>query len=405
MIKILWVTLTEAKSVIRRKSYVIFNFILPIVLISVLIQFTGKNDNKNIHINSDSQTGLYSIGIVNNNIFNLEGVKRLDYGDGSIKLIHFWDRAHAIRFLENGIIREIYTLEGIKDGTYIIERMCPNTSSLINLSTEIVRTWLIRESAMAADQKIKLINPPVSVKIKTVEISGGTEDERLLISTFIFILVFLTLMTSGYLFQSIVAERNLHLLENILGILNPHQFIWGKLLGTLAAGTLPVIFWIPILAFAISDRLPWPLQNLLTSYENLLLLLPLMVLSILVFSTLLMIAVILGSGPREGQQLATLLIITVILTLQYLLVIRGGQPDYLLMRIIALVPPFTAPLAAALFVSENITITGYLLYAGLAILYVWISSIVVSRFLKATLYLKGGKGRFKKFFHLILKGE
>jgi hypothetical protein len=405
MIKVFHIIWTEAKFLIHRKSYLIFNFLLPFTVIAALIMLDKDGKKEPYPDQWDGIAKHYSIGLVNSRFFDLTEQTSMDNGENHITIIHFQEESKARRSLENGKIHDIYVFPEKASTPVTIRRICANTMDIPNLAKPLIRIWLVKRTALSGQLKNEILNPDVKTTVEYASLSLSTTEGRMLTSTFLFILVFLTLMTSGYLFQSFVIERNHHLLENLLGLIRPAEFIWGKMLGTLAAGSLPVIVWVPVLKIAAGDRLPPALQEVLSAQSSLVLLIPFLVLGILLFSAVLMLAVVLGSGPREGQQMATFLLISVIFVLQYLLVIRGGYPDFFIMRIIAILPPFTPPLAAALHVNHQISWIGYILYALLSLLYIFLFSWIVAKLLKATLYLKGSKGHFRKLLRLLISGR
>ncbi len=405
MIKIIHVMNNEIKLVMHRKSYFIFNFAAPLAILIIIFIMNNQHGGGSGVIPTQGENHIYEIGIVEGAGLSIGTIRDFKYTGNVVKIRRLQNKNMARTYLQSGLLEEAYVLPDKAEPPYTVTRLCVSGCVRPNLSGEIFRLTLVEKSATNPEFRNVYLHPPVRTSTQWILPAVRSDDDRLMVSSFLFILILLTLITSGYLFQSFMAERSHSLLENLLGVLRPYEFICGKLLGALAASLFPVVFWIIALNFTVGHWFPAILQDILAGTSTLLLLLPFMVMGILMFSTLLMAAVVAGSSAREGQQIATMLIICVLLTLQYLLIVRGGSPDFNLMRIFALAPPFTAPLAAVLLIHGQLSGIGYGLYCLASLVYIILGITAVARLLKATIYLTGSRGRAAKLLWLLVRGE
>jgi len=214
----------------------------------------------------------------------------------------------------------------------------------------LVRERLVR-GRTEPDVAARIIAPLPDVKrfavTRTGEIKdgGNVASAMRVVIPLAFTVLFLmsVLMTSGYLLQGTVTEKENKVVEVLLASANPDEILAGKLLGLGAAGLIQVAVWmvmlfvtgfgaIPLL-FAAHVEMPW---------RTLLVALPLFLFAFLFFGSLMLGTGWLGSNMREAQQLSMMWSLTAALPMM-LMSVLVSEPHGMVARVMTWVPLTAGP--------------------------------------------------------------
>ena len=276
---------------------------------------------------------------------------------GAGDLRSFADEAAATQALERGEVSSWYHIPGDYLQGGVVYQVMP-TLSLNEISRGVIRRHILASLADELDAGLPArLERPLRLKVAREQDAGpslgpgpgGADDELALLAIYPFVmaLLFSLFMTSGYLLQGVIKEKETRVIEILLSSLRPGQLFAGKVLAYGALGLLQLLIWLAGILLVL-QRLP--LQGALAALAQYVLpegALPLMLvyflLAYLLFASAYGILGALSASMREGPQYA------VVFTLPAVVPLWVGTafieaPDSPLVLALSLFP-LTAPLA------------------------------------------------------------
>ncbi|MCY3718234.1 MAG: ABC transporter permease [Anaerolineaceae bacterium] len=276
---------------------------------------------------------------------------------GADDLQLFPDETAASRALERGDISSWYRIPDDYLERGVVYQVMP-ALNLSEMSRGAIRRHILTSLADELDSSLlaRLERPLRLTVVREQEAGssrrpglGGGRDELalLVIYPFVMALMFSLFMTSGYLLQGVIEEKETRVIEILLSTLRPGQLFAGKVLAYGTLGLMQLLFWLAGILLVL-QRLP--LQGALAALAQFVLpegALPLMlvyfVLAYLLFASAYGILGALSASMREGPQFAVIFTLPAVIPLwvSTAFIEAPGSPLVLALSLF----PLTAPLA------------------------------------------------------------
>ncbi len=233
------------------------------------------------------------------------------FGTGG-ELQHYADAAAAEAALARGEISSWYHIPADYLETGTVTQVLPSFS-IDEVSSSAIRTHILTSLADELDAALlaRLKRPARLTVVSEQRVAPLDEDLSLLvIYPFVIALMISLFMTSGYLMQGVIEEKETRVVEILLSSLRPAQLFGGKVLAYGALGLLQLLLWL-LGILLVLQRLP--VQGALALLAQYALpegAVPLMllyfVLAYLMFASAYGILGALSASMREGPQYAVI---------------------------------------------------------------------------------------------------
>lgn len=357
------VFLYEFKRNVRRKGYLFATFGIP--FLGLILMF-GFQTVSQLVTNDDPAMAQR---------FFLEGLNRVGYVDGTGILSQPEGKVgeHIIEYPDVETVQSDLD-KGALDAYYVIPADFLTTGkateyladmSLTRISSEPLRQLLLENIGSDIEPEILTrLQSPSTLRTTnlTREIEGDSssllEADLLLVYVFSIVYLMAIFMTNGYLMQSIIEEKESHLIEILLSSLKPIELLTGKILALGLLGLIQVVVWITTMF--VTTQLAGNLSALATTIlaqiefpvDKLPAMLAYLLLGYLFFAGgYAMMGAITGS-TRSAQQFIAVLVIPAIIPFYFFTLIASSpnQPIPILLSMI----PITAPLAMIMRLSVTV---------------------------------------------------
>jgi ABC-2 type transport system permease protein len=399
----------ELLSVVRRWSYLIATFGLPLFLaavsgtvLGVQAYFLGQRATESSTFGLVDEAGILDRGAF------AERAGALVWNANGNDLLLYPDRNAAIADLESGRIRALYVVQKgyLASGEVrAIESERTPLLSMRGTTVEPMLRSLLRKSLLHgrvdADVEERLLAPAHFVRSRLNpedgEITDVDEALDLLARTSVPLLLGILLLTallsaSGYLVQAVSIDKESKIVEVLLSSITPEEILAGKLLGLGAAGLAQFAVWssmVVVLALTASAVLaavvsvPW--QALAVA--------PLLfILGYLFLGSLMLATAALGANAAESQKLTMGWALLAILPLM-VLVILLDEPNGTLGRAMTWVP-FTSPLTIIIRLAVDSQGIGWWEVIGAVVVLlisIWAAIRIGARLFRVGLLLTGSR--------------
>ncbi len=183
--------------------------------------------------------------------------------------------------------------------------------------------------------------------------TAGTGASFALVYFFALALVFATFLTSGYLMQAVIEERQSRVVEILMSSLRPSDLLAGKVLALGLLGVIQMVIWGAAAYFLVKQLAPTTpaLIGLNITVEQLAALLAYFILGYLMFAAVYAGIGAISNSTREGPQFAVFFTLPAMLPL-YLSTTFASQPDSGLSLALSLFP-VTSPLAMVMRIAVS----------------------------------------------------
>ena len=300
----------EFRRNLRRRGYLFMAVAVPLLALVLLegSQLIGPGGNlPDINLPTLGVPGITAAGAGERGLVDETG-RFASGGD----LQHYQDAAAAESALARGEISSWYHIPADYLETGMVTQVLPRFS-LNEVSRSAIRTHILTSLADELDAALlaRLKRPSRLTVVSEQRVVPLDEDLSLLvIYPFVMALMISLFMTSGYLLQGVIEEKETRVVEILLSSLRPAQLFGGKVLAYGALGLLQLLLWL-LGILLILQRLP--IQGalaLLAQYAlpkgAVPLLLLYFVLAYLMFASAYGILGALSASMREGPQYAVI---------------------------------------------------------------------------------------------------
>lgn len=399
----------ELLSVVKRWSYLIATFGLPLFLAAVSGIVLGVQTYfLSQRASEASAFGLIDqAGIVDASVFESREGHRIWSANGS-DVVLYDDREAASDDLESGRIRALYVVreDYLKRGeVQAIQSEKTPLLSMRGTSIEPRLRSLLRKSLLRgrleADVEQRVLAPAYFVRGRLgadgQEVTGLDEALDLLMRTTIPLFLGVLLLTallsaSGYLVQTVATDKESKIVEVLLSSVTPDEILAGKLIGLGAAGLVQFAVWssmVVVVALAASTALaavvtvPWSAVIAAPS---------LFVLGYLFLGSLMLATSALGANAAESQKLTMGWVLLAIVPLMVLVVLLE-DPHGTLGQALTWIP-FTSPLTVIIRLAVDASGIAWWEVAGaIAVLMgsTWLSIRIGARLFRVGFLLTGSR--------------
>jgi len=349
----------ELSSVVKRWSYLIATFGLPLFLAAVSGTVLGAQTYfLTQRAAESSQFGFVDeAGVVDRSVF-AEGDEHPTWTANANHILLYGDRESATKDLESGRLRAVYVVEADYIATGEVRAIQSEKTPLLSMrgtSIEPLLRSLLRKSLLEgrldAEMQERVISPAYFVRSRLGPDGDQVTDlddaldllVRTTIPLFLGILLLTALLSaSGYLVQTVSTDKESKIVEVLLSSVTPEEILAGKLLGLGAAGLLQFAVWSSMVVFvalsasaalAAVVTIPWLALAVAPIF---------FVLGYLFLGSLMLATAALGANAAESQKLTVGWAMLAILPLM-VLVILLDEPNGTLGQLMSWIP-FTSPL-------------------------------------------------------------
>lgn len=363
MRKTLAIAWFEFTSIVLRRSYLISNFVLPLALMLVVggLAFFAFLPQADALVRLLDRTARARVGVVDfSGTVSLYGVYRPEGGIES-EFVRFADERAAQRALAAAEVDHYIVIEPNYLEKGAVRAVSLPREGIQGLRRPPLRRWLLANLArlgrLSPQLEIRMSEPykmersffdPASGSLRRD--SGQILDPtRMLCLALALVFLFTIFVPAGFLFQSVIDERNTRLIELMLSAVTPLQLLLGKMLSGLGAGLLPLVAWgvaaglpgaLAILIYVMQVEVDLGRLALVAAAG-----LVYVLLGIFFYGSMFVGIGVVGNSPRESQQIIAVL--GTVATLPLVLVassLLGGNLESAPIRLASLVPLFTPTL-------------------------------------------------------------
>lgn len=342
MNKTLLILRHEFRQTARRRGFIVMTLIVPVlalILIGVVQLVSGT---------ARPATEAMTIGYVD----ELGGFQQYT-NQGNITLVRYDTADDATHALIGGNISEYFVIPSdyVSAGminVYTLQKqlaVSPAAGAVINHF--LVGNLLSGKVPAATIARIEA--PSNLVTIRLTE-TGAVAPEQggygnLIVPFFFGILLALSIIVSStYLVQGLGDEKENRLIEILLSSVSPRQLLTGKVLGIGAAGLLQVAFWAvsaPLLLSLASSSIGGLISTIQLSAGFVALAVAYFILGYGLFAVISAAIGSISSGSREGQQLAGVLVVPMLIPFWFasLLILSPDNPAWVFFTIFPLSSP------------------------------------------------------------------
>lgn len=220
-----------------------------------------------------------------------------------------------------------------------------------------LKPWLLEgllAGKLDAERRARARQPITAVRVLTLQASGEfvERDEREMLVRFVvpfvfaFILMLSIFISSGYLIQGLVEERNSRIIEMLLSRVTPGELIAGKLLGLGGAGLLQLLVWVALAAVPALA-----LNAIPVSTHVVLIAVAYYLMGFLFFGSVMAGVGCIAGTTHESQQLASLWAVVAVVPMLFSPIILAA-PNSLFSRVLSYIP-LTSPLTMTMRVASG----------------------------------------------------
>jgi ABC-2 type transport system permease protein len=399
----------ELLSVVKRWSYLIATFGLPLFLAAVSgIVLGAQTYFLTQRATESSRFGLVDeADVVDRSVFE-EREGALVWTANAVDVVLYEDRDVATETLEAGRLRALYVIEKdyVERGeVHAIQSERTPLLSMRGTTVEPLLRSLLRKSLveghLETDVQERVLSPAYFVRSRLrpdgTHVAEVDEALDLLVRTTIPLFLGILLLTallsaSGYLVQTVSTDKESKIVEVLLSSVTPEEVLAGKLLGLGAAGLVQFAVWSSMVVFvaltasaALAAVVSVPWQALAVA--------PLLfILGYLFLGSLMLATAALGANAAESQKLTMGWAMLAILPLM-VLVILLDEPNGVLGQVMTWIP-FTSPLTVIIRLAVDASgIAWWETLGAMAVLLLstWLSIRVGARLFRVGFLLTGSR--------------
>ncbi len=349
----------ELLSVVKRWSYLIATFGLPIFLALVSGTVLGVQTYfLTQRAAESSEFGLVDeAGMLDRSVFeDRDGA--LVWTANANDVVLYDNRGVATKDLESGRLRTLYVIERDYLSSGEVRAIQSEKTPLLSMrgtTIEPLLRSLLRKSLVAGrldrDVEERVLSPAYFIRSRLgpdgEQVTGIDEALDLLVRTTIPLFLGILLLTallsaSGYLVQTVATDKESKIVEVLLSSVTPEEILAGKLFGLGAAGLFQFAVWSSmVVALAITASAA--LASVVSIPWQALAVAPLFfILGYLFLGSLMLATAALGANAAESQKLTMGWAMLAILPLMFLVVLLD-DPNGILGQVMTWIP-FTSPL-------------------------------------------------------------
>jgi ABC-2 type transport system permease protein len=407
MQRIVAVARFEFLSVVKRWSYLIATFGLPVFLAVVSGTVLGAQTYFLTQRAAESSAfGLVDeSGVVDRAVFEDRDGARVWTANANDVVLY--DNADAaINDLESGRLRAVYIVEEDYLSSGEVRAIQSEKTPLLSMRGTTIEPLLrsllrksLVEGRLDGDLQERVISPAYFIRSRLgpegEEVTGVDEALDLLVRTTIPLFLGVLLLTallsaSGYLVQTVSTDKESKIVEVLLSSVTPEEILAGKLFGLGAAGLVQFAVWSSMVVFLALTASAALASVVSIPWEALAVAPLLFILGYLFLGSLMLATAALGANAAESQKLTMGWAMLAILPLM-VLVILLDDPHGILGQVMTWIP-FTSPLTVIIRLAvDSSGIAWWEVVGAMGVLVVstWMSIRVGARLFRVGFLLTG----------------
>jgi ABC-2 type transport system permease protein len=375
MNKTLLILRHEFRHTARRRGFIVMTLIVPLIALLLIGVFQLVSGIARPTVEA------MTIGYVD----ELGGFQQYT-SQGNITLVRFNTPDDATNALVKGDIKEYFVIPSdyISTGVinrYTLEKQLAASPAITAAINNFLLSNLLAGKVPAAT--VARIEAPLNLVTTRLTETGAVAPEQggygNFIIPFVFgILLALSIMfSSTYLLQGLGEEKENRLIEVLLSSVSARQLLTGKVLGIGAAGLVQVAVWVisaPLLLSLASSSIGGFISTIQLPANFIILAVVYFILGYLLFAVLSAAIGAISSGSREGQQLAGVFALPLLIPLWFtsLSMLFPDNPVWVFFTIF----PLSAPVEVIMRLGVSI-IPAWQLVASMAVLVLSIIGILL----------------------------
>lgn len=246
MNKIRLIIQREYLSRVRKKSFLLMTFLVPLFMIGIyaLIIILTKNsfENSQATIHVVDQSGLFASKLEDNNQITFRTAGENAEAEKN-RLLEEQQKKHFLLIIPPMVADDQLTVELLaseKAGLTV-------QNTIENQLEQILRNHQLEESGIDVST-LERIDPQVRVTAKEITEEGEKESSvgaAMIISMILAVIVYITLFIYGsQVMRGIIEEKNNRIVEVIISSVKPFQLMMGKIIGIGLVGLTQFLLWI-----------------------------------------------------------------------------------------------------------------------------------------------------------------
>jgi ABC-2 type transport system permease protein len=397
----------ELLSVVKRWSYLIATFGLPIFLAVVSGTVLGAQTYfLTQRAAESSRFGLVDeSGVIDRAVFEQRDGARVWTANGN-DVVLYDNGDVATNDLESGRIRAVYIVAKNYLSSGEVRAIQSEKTPLLSMGGTTIEPLLrsllrksLVEGRLDGDVQERVISPAYFIRSRLgpegEEVTGVDEALDLLVRTTIPLFLGILLLTallsaSGYLVQTVSTDKESKIVEVLLSSVTPEEILAGKLFGLGAAGLVQFAVWSSMVVF-VALSASAALASVVTIPWQALAVAPLLfILGYLFLGSLMLATAALGANAAESQKLTMGWAMLAILPLMVLVILLEA-PNGTLGQIMTWIP-FTSPLTVIIRLavdSSGIAWWEVIGAMGVLVVSTWLSIRVGARLFRVGFLLTG----------------
>jgi len=407
--RVLSVAKFELLSVVRRWSYLLTTFGLPLFLAAVSGTVLGVQTY--VLTQRATQSSIFGLvddaGVVDRDVFELEEGRSVWSVDAvDLQLYESLDAAQ--RDLQSGRIRALYVVESdyLESGRVraVQSEKTPLLSTRGTVVEPVLRTLLRRslmQDRLSESVQERVLAPAEFVRTRLSPSGdaaiGVDETVDLLVRTTIPLFLGVLLLTallsaSGYLVQTVSTDKESKIVEVLLSSVTPEEVLAGKLIGLGTAGLVQFAVWSSMVVFVAATASAALAAFVTIPWDAIALAPVLFVLGYLFIGSLMLATAALGANAAESQKLTVGWAMLAVLPLMVMVVLLD-EPHGFLGQLMTWVP-FTSPLTVILRLAvDGAGIAWWEILGSMLVLVLstWLSIRVGARLFRVGFLLTGSR--------------
>lgn len=334
----------EFLNMLRRTGFIIMTLIVPLIFILAIVIYQIVSGA----IKPSEE--ITSIGYVD----NLGGFEQFT-NQGSINLVRYDSTEEAIKSLVARDVKEYFVLDQTYISTSLItlytleKQMIPPPEEVTAIKNFLTSNLL---SGKVPQPTIDVVKASLNVIALRLTETGAIAPEQggvgnvLVPAIFSMLLVLAITFSSSYLIQGLGDEKENRLIEVLLSSVSTRQLIIGKVLGIGAAGLVQVLVWVistPLIVQLATSSVGGFFSTLQITPNFLILCVIYFILGYLLFAVISSGIGAISPSAREGQQLATIFVLSAVCPLWFAsaIIMFPNNPVFIFLTIFPLTAPVT----------------------------------------------------------------
>ena len=242
MNKTLLIIKREYFSRVKKKSFLILTFLVPILIIgmyALIIVLAIRGGDKPVQVEILDKSGLFAGKLKDSKAVNFS-TSKLSLADAKLKIIA--NEETFVLYIPEGVKSDekMEMLSQKKAGVGVV-------SEIENQTNELMRIQMLKDAGINAET-LDSIKPNISIATKEITLEGEKDSSSVAAMGVGFaaaILIYMSLIIYGtQVMRGIIEEKTNRIIEVVISSVRPFQLMIGKIIGIGLVGLTQFLLWI-----------------------------------------------------------------------------------------------------------------------------------------------------------------